>query len=129
MRTLTDIRSRRDSDEGFTLIELLVIVLIIGVLAAIAIPAFLSQRENAYLATVKTDLRNASIAAESFAVLNNGYAGLTDTALQDNGYTPSTDVHIDVQVSTTSYELVAVNSKISPTKSWVYDGATGQIRG
>ena len=74
--------SRRAKDEkGFTLIELLVVILIIGILAAIAIPAFLNQRNKAYDAAAKSNIKTAAIAEETYATDNNGtYA--TDTLAQ-----------------------------------------------
>ncbi len=67
-------RKYEDKEEGFTLIELLVVIIIIGILAAIAIPVFLSQKKKGYEASEKSDLRNVAQAVESYNVDNQNYA-------------------------------------------------------
>jgi type IV pilus assembly protein PilA len=61
--------------KGFTLIELLIVVVIIGILAAIAIPKFASTKEKAYLASMKSDLRNLATAEEGYFADNQAYLG------------------------------------------------------
>ncbi|HZU77406.1 MAG TPA: type II secretion system protein [Dehalococcoidia bacterium] len=69
---LSKLRRRAESEKGFTLIELLVVILIIGILAAIAIPAFLNQRAKAYDASAKSNVKTAQIAEETYSTDNNG---------------------------------------------------------
>jgi type IV pilus assembly protein PilA len=66
-------RPRVADDAGFSMIELLVVIIIIGILAAIAIPVFLKQRQKGYDAAVKSDLVNAAAAEESYVIDFNGY--------------------------------------------------------
>jgi prepilin-type N-terminal cleavage/methylation domain-containing protein len=61
------------SRSGFTLIELLIVVVIIGILAAIAIPKFANTKEKAFKANMKADLRNVAVAQESYLYDNSTY--------------------------------------------------------
>jgi type IV pilus assembly protein PilA len=69
---LHNLRNRAQDEKGFTLIELLVVILIIGILAAIAIPAFLNQRGKAYDSAAKSLVKTAQTAEETYATDNNG---------------------------------------------------------
>jgi len=88
--------------KGFTLIELLIVVVIIGILAAIAIPKFASTKEKAYLASMKSDLRNLATAEEGFFADNQVYrsgaasnvAGVATPDALMGGFTPSAGVTV-----------------------------------
>lgn len=74
-------KPRDDRDAGFTLIELLVVVVIIGILAAIAIPVFLNQRNAARNASVESDIRNLATVMETYYTQNDAYpSGVTAAA-------------------------------------------------
>jgi prepilin-type N-terminal cleavage/methylation domain-containing protein len=75
---LIQLRKRMGREEGFTLIELLVVMLILGILAAIAIPTFFNQRSKAQDADAKAMVRAAQTAMETYATDNGGsYVGAT----------------------------------------------------
>nr|MCU0299191.1 prepilin-type N-terminal cleavage/methylation domain-containing protein [Candidatus Nanopelagicales bacterium] len=67
------IAAAREKEEGFTLIELLVVIIIIGILAAIAIPVFLNQRASAAKASLTSDARNGAIVIETYFTDNQAY--------------------------------------------------------
>ena len=82
-------RDRRRHDDGFTLIELLVVIIIIGILAAIAIPVFLNQRQKGYDAQTKSDVRNMATAEETYLTDNpTGYTA-SIAALSAEGFKES----------------------------------------
>jgi len=113
---LHTIRKRINDERGFTLIELLVVILIIGILAAIAIPSFLSQKDKAGDASAKSYVRNMQTAEETYYTDNNTYTtALTDLqrvepVLTDvpnpGGTAPTaaaiTDITRDYRISATS---------------------------
>jgi type IV pilus assembly protein PilA len=74
----------RHSEQGYTLIELLVVILILGVLAAIAIPAFLNQKGKAMDSSAKELVHTGETAAETYATDHNGgYAGMAPAKLKE----------------------------------------------
>jgi prepilin-type N-terminal cleavage/methylation domain-containing protein len=85
--------------KGFTLIELLIVVVIIGILAAIAIPKFANTKEKAYLASMKSDLRNMATTQEAYFADNMAYvsgsaSNTTGGTSSLNGFVPSAGVTV-----------------------------------
>jgi type IV pilus assembly protein PilA len=106
---------RARQEEGFTLIELLVVILIIGILAAVAIPAFLSQRSKAYDANAKSDVSTAQTAAEAYGLDNNGsYASMLPSSLVSQEATLTSANVLQAGGNASGY-TVGVTSKASGT--------------
>src|SRR5438445_13856845 len=97
--------------KGFTLIELLIVVVIIGILAAIAIPKFATTKEKAYLAAMKTDLRNLATAEEGYASNNGGqyFSGSATQAAPVQGFAPSVNVTVVITGTATGWHAVATH--------------------
>ena len=120
----------RTVKKGFTLIELLIVVVIIGILAAIAIPKFANTKEKAYYAAMKSDLRNLVTAQEAYFSENqNIYAG-TVGALGTN-YKSSTGVNVlmtSPSATGTGWSASATHNALGGRTCWIAvgQGATSE---
>ena len=120
-------KSMKEKDEGFTLIELLVVIIIIGILAAIAIPVFLNQRKKAVSASIKSDLRTAATALETYFTDFQAY-----TATGVSGQTPKFSQGNSIQgaMGTNGYCLRGqnANSDTGTTLYFWYDSTNGGLQ-
>ena len=98
--------------KGFTLIELLIVVVIIGILAAIAIPKFSNTKEKAYMAAMKSDLRNLVTSEEAYFADNNTYT----TNQTDLNYNSSAGVVV-VIVANAGVSFNAIGTHTGTTES------------
>lgn len=117
---LQKLRERSQSESGFTLVELLVVMLIIGLLAAIAIPAFFNQRDKAKDSDAKESVRTAQTAIETYSTDNGGsYAGADSAAL----------IKIEPTLADAPGTLTVTPDATTPTKAYVVSVAskTGNV--
>jgi prepilin-type N-terminal cleavage/methylation domain-containing protein len=115
------------SNKGFTLIELLIVVVIIGILAAIAIPKFAATKQKAYIAAVKTDLKNLETAEEGYASSNAGaylFAGTAGPTPADSiavlHYAPTTGVTVTLTGTAAGWGATAVHASVPGLSCAIY---------
>jgi|SRR5579884_2235931 len=110
---------RGAADEaGFTLIELLVVIIIIGILAGIAIPVYLHQRNKSYDAAVKTDLHHAALAEQTYFINNDVFTPSMNPGLKGVGFKASPSSNYKVAMS--AEFLTSANVKSTTVKDAGY---------
>ena len=116
---------QNQNKKGFTLIELLIVVVIIGILAAIAIPKFSSTKEKAYVATMKADLKNLTNVQEAYYADNGKYAPAADLTGQYEWSKSQGNVVSGVEGDATGWSAALTNPAVKSVTSCNIFAGTG----
>ena len=124
---LHKLRARAQDEKGFTLIELLVVILIIGILAAIALPAFLGQRARAQDTEGKTAVRQAQTAIETYYTDAQTYVGGTKTVLEDIEESLKSGAGATLAVTGAGADAYTLTVSAKSGNEWIIEKATGVV--
>jgi type IV pilus assembly protein PilA len=111
---------------GFTLVEVLIIIVIIGLLAAIAIPQFIAYRSQAIDSQLKSDLRNAAVAVESYFTKKSVYPASV-AEIEGYGFHPTDGVTLTITIMTPSSYSITAAKPGSTQPSFTFTSSTGSI--
>jgi type IV pilus assembly protein PilA len=122
---------RGETDQGFTLIELLVVIIIIGILAAIAIPVFLAQRQKGWEVAVKADLRYLATTEETYLTENNTYTGsIADLKASGFKYSDKANYsgsNASITVAVDSSKSYCLTATAATGRTFAFDSSAGGL--